>query len=484
MLQNIKLRTLISLCFSLPIVLLVVLTGIIWSASSKVSESLQKIHKAEQAVIQTDEMTASLLFMVRDFRGYLLFGKEDLVQTVEENWQAFQKAAQAANEVIEDPAQKARLNQMIEFGEFWKKEFADDVIKLVRQGKREQGLAITLSGKGIQAVDKFDKLNEEVKTEALETLSKSQSETLMVVQSLVVMAVLGTLLSIFISSVSALLISSIVTRKINQETQLIAQAATEIAATVEQQERAANQQASAVNQTTTTMNELNASLQQSSQQAEATAVGSRDVLSLTDGGTKAVGRTLEGMATLKEKVDAIANQIICLSEQTNQIGNISRLVSELANQTNMLALNAAVEAVRAGEHGRGFAVVAAEIRKLADESRTSAAKINDLVIDIQKANNTTVLVTDEGIKTVEEGVQVSQTTATTFEGVASSINSIALNNQQISMNIKQQAIAMQQVMEAMTSINTAAHETSKGIGQVRLGVQKLNEVAQNLKAVV
>lgn len=107
------------------------------------------------------------------------------------------------------------------------------------------------------------------------------------------------------------------------------------------------------------------------------------------------------MSTLKDKVNALAEQILHLSEQTQQIGGISELVGNLANQTNMLALNAAIEAARAGEHGKGFGVVAGEIRKLADQSKKSAEKINALVTDIPGAINTTVIVTDEGTKTVD-----------------------------------------------------------------------------------
>lgn len=256
----------------------------------------------------------------------------------------------------------------------------------------------------------------------------------------------------------------------------------EIAATVQQQERTITQQASSVNQTTATMDELDASACQSAEQAESSAQQASQALSLAEAGTQVVQETMAGMSTLKDKVNAIAEQILRLSEQTQQIGGISGLVGDLANQTNMLALNAAVEAARAGEHGKGFGVVAGEIRKLADQSKKSAEKINALVTDIQGAINTTVMVTDEGTKTVDQGIKLTNSTAQTFTGVADSINNIFLNSQQISLSAKQQAIAVQQVAEAMNSINLGARESASGISQVKVSTLQLNEAAQKLKA--
>jgi len=150
----------------------------------------------------------------------------------------------------------------------------------------------------------------------------------------------------------------------------------------------------------------------------------------------------------------------------------------------MLALNAAVEAARAGEHGKGFGVVAGEIRKLADQSKKSAEKINALVTDIQSAINSTVMVTDEGTKKVNEGIKLAQGTAETFTGVTDSINNVFLNSQQISLNAKQQAIAVQQVVNAMNAINFGAKESANGITQVKVSTHQLNEAAHKLKAVV
>ena len=98
------------------------------------------------------------------------------------------------------------------------------------------------------------------------------------------------------------------------------------------------------------------------QLAQAGAESGPQALKSAERGTLAVGQTLESMIILKENVKAIAHQIMRLNEQTNQIGNISSVVTNLANQTNILALNAAVEAVRAGENAKGFNVLVTEIR--------------------------------------------------------------------------------------------------------------------------
>src|SRR5262249_27234423 len=156
-----------------------------------------------------------------------------------------------------------------------------------------------------------------------------------------------------------------------------------------------------------------------------------------------------GMTELKEKVGQIAEHILGLSQQTSQIGSITTVVSDLANQTNMLALNAAVEAARAGEHGRGFAVVAAAIRKPAAGSRKSAERISMLVEEIQKETNATVMVTEEGTKTVERSIRLAQETECTFANVAETSSSVSEATQQTLHTVPQQVAAVKQVLTAM-----------------------------------
>jgi Methyl-accepting chemotaxis protein (MCP) signalling domain/Cache domain len=285
-------------------------------------------------------------------------------------------------------------------------------------------------------------------------------------------------------SAIAIFLASRTTRSVNHIVRAIASSSSQIAVTIEQQKRIASQQLSAVDRTATTMNELSESSKACASEAEAAAFGAAQALKLAAGGSQAVDNTLKEMATLTENVGAIQKQILRLSEQTDRIGNISSLVSDLANQTNMLALNAAVEAVRAGESGKGFAVVASEIRKLADRSKESASNINALVAEIQKAITSTATVTDDGTKTVQNGVKIARKTADAFAGVAGAIDRIAANSKQISVTSKNQAIAIQDVVESINSLHLATQETAASISQVKLGIAQLNQAAQNLKSAV
>ena len=261
----------------------------------------------------------------------------------------------------------------------------------------------------------------------------------------------------------------------------------QILSNMNQQEQVVGQQFLSVNETTATLEKLGISSRHTAEQAEAVAAAARQALTLAQEGTQMVEQTLNQMLSLRQAVTAISQQNQRLGDSTSQIGNISalaNLVSDLATQTNMLALNAAVEAVRAGEYGKGFAVVASEIRKLADESQQAAQKINGIIPEIKGAIESTVKATEESRKIVVAGVKTAQDTAEAFTGVREACNLVFASNQQISLNIKQQAIAIGQVADEMNSLNRTASQTISGISQVKLGTQKLNQAALNLKSVV
>ncbi len=466
--------------YSVPILLFIGLAGIVYSNANKLASVFRQVELSQENVEIFNAMTLSQSRMIINFRGYLLTKNNQFLRKYQEELNYFNDSIKRGGSTIRNEQQKQRLKEIIRLTIEYNR-YSENLINLVKQGKTAQALSIFRTGQGQKFVDKFRNLSAEFNTAEKGILNAATAEAKTLLNSLIAAVAVGALLCLAFSLLAAYWISSGITNTIDQAASAIASSSNEIAATVEEQERNASQQAASVNQTTTTMDELGASSQQAAGQAQAVAAAAQQVLVLTASGTEAVEDSLEGMSVLRQKVGAIAQEIYRLSDQTNQIRHISSLVSDLANQTNMLALNAAVEAVRAGEHGKGFGVVASEIRKLADQSKKSAEKINNLVADIQKAINSTVTVTDEGTKTVEESVKIAQKTAEAFTGVTQAINNVVLSSQQISLSAKQQAIAIQQVVDAMNLLNHAAAQTASGISQTRIGTQKLNDAAQSLK---
>ncbi len=482
-LSGFKVRTWIVGGYAIPIVLSVL-------SAIAVFYNVQIVRTKEVEVarsIDTSELSSRLGVEVqalsRTARGYLLDANPLSRASYEESSENIATLIPELQAFVNDEQQQETLNQLIQDINALE-EVNDAIVQLVGQGQVEAAMNIWSGQNGRAQIEQvtasLDAFNS--REEAIVNANmQQQRETLNILLWVVVLSAVA---SILIASGAASWIIYNITKRLNETANSLASSTTEIASTVEQQERTASQQAASVSETTTTMDELGASSRQSSQQAEAATDAAQRALTLSDGGTQAVDQTLAGITVLRDKVSAIAEQILHLSEQTGQIGNISQLVSDLANQTNMLALNAAVEAVRAGEHGKGFSVVASEIRKLADQSKQSAQKINDLVTDIQHAINSTVMVTDEGTKTVEISVQSTQKTADAFAGVADAVNNVVLNNQQISLNIKQQSTAIEQVVQAMNSINQGAKETANGIRQTKTGTEQLKQAAQLLKEMV
>ena len=297
-------------------------------------------------------------------------------------------------------------------------------------------------------------------------------------------------IEIFITLINIIIVTAIIagsrriTNTLNQFTDKIAQSTNDIASKIERQEQVASEQSSSVSQTTSTVDILGATSRRSAIQAEESANSASKALSLAESGAETVEQTRVGMESLKERVREIAEQIINLSEQTEQIAGVSELVGDLANQTNMLALNAAVEAARAGEYGKGFGVVAGEIRKLADQSRKSADKINNLVTDVQAAMNSAVMVTDEGKKTAESSIELALDTAESFIGVKDSINSVFANTSEISSAAKQQAVGIQEILAAVNALNLGAMDTASDMGDVKVSTVELKKSTDELKAIV
>jgi len=246
----------------------------------------------------------------------------------------------------------------------------------------------------------------------------------------------------------------------------------------------ANEQDAVVNETTATVNEVRATVTETAERAQSVAETAQLSVDITRAGTGAVAETIEGMELIRRRVEDIADNILVLSEHTQQIGEIITAVNNLADQSRMLALNASVEAARAGEEGKGFAVVAMEVRNLADQNRDATVQVREILGEIQRATNAAVMVTEEGSKGVDEGQNLVNRAGDSIRELASGIEEAATAAMQIAASTRQQTIGMDQLTQAMRSIKHATTETVSSTMQVEASVQRLRDAAVSVKTLL
>jgi methyl-accepting chemotaxis protein len=246
----------------------------------------------------------------------------------------------------------------------------------------------------------------------------------------------------------------------------------------------ANEQDAVVTETTATVNEVRATVTETAERAQSVAETAQLSVDISRAGSDAVRETVEGMEVIRRRVEDIADNILILSEHTQQIGEIIAAVNNLADQSRMLALNASVEAARAGEEGKGFAVVAMEVRNLADQNRDATVQVREILGEIQRATNSAVMVTEEGSKGVDAGQHRVNNAGDAIQKLTKAIEDAAMAAMQIAASTRQQTIGMDQLTSAMRTIKHATTETVSSTMQVEASVQRLRDAASRVNEVL
>lgn len=187
-----------------------------------------------------------------------------------------------------------------------------------------------------------------------------------------------------------------------------------------------------------------------------------------------------------------------MAERSKEISRVLGVISDIASQTNLLALNAAIEAAQAGDAGRGFAVVAEEIRKLAEDSRTSAKEIERLVNDVQQDTTDAARVLEVMNESVRAGGEASEGASDAFKEIAASTSQTrelsesivtATGNQiQDIKNVvgltESVVVIAEQTAAGTEEVASSAFELSSGMTNYKEKSQQLSEIATGLKEAV
>lgn len=273
-------------------------------------------------------------------------------------------------------------------------------------------------------------------------------------------------------------------RQLVEGASVISAAATEIVASSSQLAASATQSAAAVSQTTTTVEEVRQTAELASQKARLVSDSAQRAVQTTENGRRSAQEAEAGMERIRRQMDLIAASMVQLSEQSQAVGQIIATVEDIATQSNLLAVNAAIEAAKAGDHGRGFAVVAQEVKSLSEQSRQATSQVRGILGDIQKATAAAALATEEGAKVVRDGARQAEVAGGAIQALAGSVNESAQAALQIAASSQQQLVGVDQVAGAMENIKEASAQNVISATQLESTARSLNELGQQLKAMV
>jgi methyl-accepting chemotaxis protein len=268
--------------------------------------------------------------------------------------------------------------------------------------------------------------------------------------------------------------------QVREGAQQIGTGTAQILATVSQHTATASEQSAAISETSSTADEVRAASEQTAVKAKEVADSARASVEISAQGTGAVEAISVAMEQIRQRVDAIARDILALSQQGQQIADIIATVNDVADQSNILALNAGIEAAKAGEHGKGFAVVATEVRNLAEQSKQATAQVRAILGEVQQATAGAVAATEHGTKVVEEGQRLAMRAGDVIRSQADTIRSAAHAAQQIAASAHQQSIGMDQVALAMKNLSESTGQFVTGARQSQLAAEDLNRLAHQL----
>jgi methyl-accepting chemotaxis protein len=282
--------------------------------------------------------------------------------------------------------------------------------------------------------------------------------------------------------------------KVARNTEDLASAVTETSSTVEQmtvsiEQSAGNSQElqEVVIETASTVEQMAASIRRVADNvAEADEVA-KTATKEGLAGQQAVQEALAAMQRVADVSEKTAASIISLGKRSEEIGNIVRVINEIADQTNLLALNAAIEAARAGDAGRGFAVVADEVRKLAERSVNATREIGQVINQVQADTGDSVKYGELASREAQSSMALSGVAGNALANIVKSIEQTSNLMSNIAAMTAEQAEASKQVMKSVERMNEsvavvagAAREQALGGRQIRVAIERMNSITQEV----
>jgi len=241
----------------------------------------------------------------------------------------------------------------------------------------------------------------------------------------------------------------------------------------------------------TVSQQIAGSAEQASSGADSVSAAAEQVSRNVDtvaAGAEEMGASIREIASSATDAAHIAQGAVRVADQANgtvsklgqssaEIGNVIKLITSIAEQTNLLALNATIEAARAGEAGKGFAVVASEVKDLAQATAKATEDISSRIQAIQSDTGDAV----EAIREISEIIEkISGYSAT----IASAVEEQTATTSEIGRNVAEAATGSSDIAQNITGVAAAAQSTSAGVGEAQRAAHELAGMSSELQSLV
>ncbi|AFU15725.1 Methyl-accepting chemotaxis protein [Bacillus thuringiensis MC28] len=244
-------------------------------------------------------------------------------------------------------------------------------------------------------------------------------------------------------------------------------------------------QTSSMEESSTAMDDMAISVQRIAESASSVAELAVATSEHANDGSTVIQKSVSQMTTIHEAVNATSEVVERLITHTKYIDTAVQSISNIAEQTNLLALNASIEAARAGEQGKGFAVVADEVRKLAEQSKTAATDINQLLNQIQNDTETASSMMSKGRSEAFEGITVVREAGTSFTTIVEQVNKVSTQMQDISATAEEMAASAEEINASLNNIASTSNEVSSETAATAQSAEKkvivMNEMTVTAK---
>lgn len=244
-------------------------------------------------------------------------------------------------------------------------------------------------------------------------------------------------------------------------------------------------QASSMEESSTAMDDMAVSVQRIAESASSVTELAVATSEQANDGSSVIQKSVSQMTTIHDAVNATSEVVERLITHTKYIDTAVQSISNIAEQTNLLALNASIEAARAGEQGKGFAVVADEVRKLAEQSKTAATDINQLLHQIQQDTETASSMMSQGRSEAFEGIHVIREAGNSFTTIVDQVNKVSTQMQDISATAEEMAASAEEMNASLNNIASISTEVSSETAATAQSAEQkvitMNEMTQTAK---